>query len=135
MPIERDTFTDLADGTPAWFTASARLLPAGLLGQFGLAGAALYGSGASWQTHAALGSALLLPVATLLVGALAVRRLRGFSWWAGVVAALYAAQVALAAGRVPPLLAMHPLNGALLLCASIVLVAKVERRRGRTSMV
>jgi hypothetical protein len=44
MAIERDTFTALADGTPAWFTNSARPLPDGLLGRFGLAGAALYGS-------------------------------------------------------------------------------------------
>jgi hypothetical protein len=78
---------------------------------------------------------LLLPVATLLVGALKIRRLRRLGWWAGVFAALCVAQLALAAGPTPPLLALHPLNGALLLCASIVLVAKVERRRRRTSML
>jgi Family of unknown function (DUF6220) len=132
MPIEHATFIDLADGTPVWFTTSARLLPAGLLGQFGLAGAALYGNEVTWQAHAALGLALLLPVATLLVGALTIRRLRGFGWWTGVVAALYVVQIALAAGPTPPLLALHPLNGALLLCATLILVAKIERRRGRS---
>ncbi|MGX9963421.1 DUF6220 domain-containing protein [Roseomonas sp. F4] len=128
MERVHDTPLDLAAGTPGWFTLAARLLPAGLLGQFLLAGLALFGPAPGWGAHAALGLTLLLPVAALLAGALAGRHLRGFRWWAWLVALLYMAQVALgAAGQGLPL-ALHPFNGALLLVASLVLLAKVERR-------
>jgi hypothetical protein len=72
---------------------------------------------------------LLIPISALLLGSLFISRLRGFVWWAGIVAVLFITQVALAAGSSPPFLALHPANGALLLCSSIVLLAKVERRR------
>jgi hypothetical protein len=44
---------------------------------------------------------------------------------------LYLAQIALAASANPLPLSLHPVNGALLLTASLILLAKVERRRDR----
>ncbi|MDP3340829.1 DUF6220 domain-containing protein [Frigidibacter sp.] len=130
MEKMHDTFTDLGRGTPVWFTLSARLLPLGLLAQFLSAGIALFRDGGMWGLHGAVGGALSLPVFALLGGALFLPRLRGFGWWAGLTALLYLAQIALAAGA-GPLLALHPLNGALLLTASLTLLAKVERRRAQ----
>ncbi|GGH63723.1 hypothetical protein GCM10011341_39070 [Frigidibacter albus] len=124
-----DTFTDLARGTPVWFTLSAWALPLGLLAQFLSAGIALFRDGGMWGLHGAVGGALSLPVLALLAGALCIPRLRGFGWWAGLTAFLYLTQIALAAGA-GPLLALHPANGALLLTSSLILLAKVERRRG-----
>jgi hypothetical protein len=57
-----------------------------------------------------------------------VPRLRGFGWWAGVVAILYVLQLALASSG-PGALAIHPFNAALLLAASLVFLSKVQRRR------
>lgn len=124
-----DTLTDLARGTPVWFTLSGRLLPAALLAQFLTAGLALFGETGDWTVHAGLGSAISLPVLCLAGGALAIPRLRGFGWWAGLAALLYLVQVALAAGEASRFLAFHPANGALLLSVSLVLLAKIERRR------
>lgn len=45
---------------------------------------------------------------------------------------LYLIQIALAAKVDPLPLSLYPFNGALLLTASLVLLAKVERRRGQT---
>lgn len=124
-----DTFTDLPAGTPAPFTMAARGLPVLLGLQFLLAGQALFG-GMSWGTHAAVGGLVLLPVAILAGYALFVPRLRGFGWWAGVVLILYVVQVSLAISGMAAL-ALHPLNAAFLLAASLVFLFKVERRRGR----
>jgi hypothetical protein len=122
-----DTLADLGRGTPAPFTAAAFSLPALLALQFLLAGQALFAR-LSWELHGALGGAIAIPVFTLLCYALAVPRLRGFGWWAGVLAILYAFQLALAASG-PGALAIHPFNAALLLTASVVFLFKVERRR------
>ncbi|WP_257698794.1 DUF6220 domain-containing protein, partial [Mycobacterium tuberculosis] len=108
-----DTLVDLERGTPSWFLWSAWLLPAGLAAQFLLAGQALFG-GLPWGAHVTLGMALFVPVAALLSGALSIRRLRGFNWWAGLMSLLYLLQVALAAAG-PAALAFHPFNAALLL--------------------
>jgi succinate dehydrogenase/fumarate reductase cytochrome b subunit len=124
-----DTLGDLAQGTPASFVLAARALPLGLLGQFLVAGQALFRDAEVWGVHATLGIVLVLPVVALLGGALLTRRLRGFAWWTGLGALLYTAQVALAAGGEALPLSLHPFNGALLLVASLVLLAKVERRR------
>ncbi|MGN7870006.1 DUF6220 domain-containing protein [Paracoccus sp. 22332] len=121
-----DTLVDLERGTPSWFLWSARLLPAGLAAQFLLAGQALFG-GLPWEAHVTLGMALFVPVAALLSGALSIRRLRGFNWWAGLMSLLYLLQVALAAAG-PAALAFHPFNAALLLASALVLLAKIERR-------
>ena len=128
METEHDTFAELDRGTPCWFTAAARILPVGILTQFLSAGAALFGDSGLWRLHAALGGALFLPAAVLLGGAVFVARLRGFGWWAGLIVLLYLIQVVLAAMAAPASLALHPFNGALLLVASLVLAAKVERR-------
>lgn len=128
MDKTHDTFTDLPRGTPGWFTLSARLLPLGLLAQFLSAGTALFHDGALWGLHGAVGGALSLPVFALLGGALLLQRLNGFGWWAGLTTLLYLGQIALVAA---PMLSLHPMNGALLLTASLVLLAKVERRRAQ----
>lgn len=133
MDKTHDTLTGLRLGTPLWFTAAAWLLPVGLFGQFASAGFGLFLDPDLLGLHRALGTALSLPVIGLAGGAILIRRLRGFGWWAGVVLALYLVQIALAAGAVPVLLSFHPANGALLLAASLVLLAKVERRRARAS--
>lgn len=85
MEKTHDTFREIERGTPLWFTACGWLVPAGVTAQFLLAGQALYG-GAGFGLHAMLGSVLALPVLALLLGALLVRRLRGFAWWAGILA-------------------------------------------------
>lgn len=133
MEKTHDTLVDLHAGTPLWFTALAWLLPAGLLGQFLTAGLGLFLDPALIGAHAAIGTALSLPLVALLAGSLLVRRLRGFAWWTGLATVLYSIQVALAAGGSAVPLSLHPANGALLLCASLVLAAKVERRRARPS--
>lgn len=130
-----DTFVALASGTPMWFVLSARGLPIGILGQFLSAGIALFENGGAWGLHAAVGGILAAPVAALLGGSLLVRRLRGFGWWAGLVAILYLTQASLAAGSQSTLLSLHLLNGAILLSASLILLAKVERRRARRPIV
>lgn len=126
-----DTLADLDLGTPAPFTAAAFSLPALLAIQSLLAGQALFG-GLPWDLHGALGGFTGVPVLTLLCYSLAVRRLRGFGWWAGVITILYAVQLALASSG-PGALALHPFNAALLLTASLVFLFKVERRRSAQS--
>ncbi len=128
METEHDTFAELDRGTPRWFAVAARALPFGILVQFLSAGASLFGNSGLWGLHASFGGALALPAAALLVGAIVIARLRGFRWWAGLVVLLYLIQVGLAARGEPALLSFHPFNGALLLVASLVLAAKVERR-------
>lgn len=114
---------------PPPFVLAARALPIGLLAQFLTAGQALFRDGGLWGAHAALGVALALPVAGLLGAALLLRRLRGFAASACIIAGLYVAQVALGAAGAALPLSLHPLNGALLLAASLVLLAQVERGR------
>lgn len=124
-----DTLLDLGQGTPGYFVLAARAVPVGLLGQFLVAGQALFRDDQAWGVHAILGSALVLPVIAMVGGALLTRRLRGFGWWAGAVGLLYGVQVALGVGGEALPLSLHPFTGAVLLVASLVLLAKVERRR------
>lgn len=131
MARMQDAFADRAAGPPLWFALAARALPLGLLAQFLSAGAALFRDGAFWELHAALGGALLLPALALACGAVFLRRLRGFGGWAGLILALYLTQVALAARGTALPLSFHPFNAALLLTASLILLAKIERRRAR----
>ena len=126
-----DTLIDLGRGTPGWFTVSAWILPGGILIQFLSAGIALFRDSALWGLHAALGAVLSVPAIALLAGALFIPRLRGFGWWAGLTCLLYFTQVALAAATLPLPLSFHPFKGALPLTASLVLLAKVERRRAQ----
>lgn len=127
--VDHDTFHDLDRGTPRLVLWSARSLPAILSLQFLLAGQALFG-GASWGLHGAVGGLAALPVLLLVGSSLAVTRLRGFAWSAGLTGLLYLVQVALGLGG-PELLAFHPFNAALLLTSALVLAAKLERRRAR----
>lgn len=131
MTKTHDTFADLGAGTPLWFTLAARALPIGILSQFLSAGSALFRDAELWGLHGAIGGALVIPVLALAGGAVAATRLRGFGWWAGLTLVLYLLQVALAAGGEPLPLSLHPLNAALLLSASLILLAKVERRRAQ----
>ncbi|PWK59676.1 DUF6220 domain-containing protein [Roseicyclus mahoneyensis] len=126
-----DTLADLDLGTPAPFTAAAFALPALLACQFLLAGQSLF-AGLPWDLHGALGGLIAIPVFTLLGYSLAMRRLRGFGWWAGVIGLLYALQLALASFG-PGALALHPFNAALLLTASLIFLLKVERRRAASA--
>jgi hypothetical protein len=129
MEKSHDTFPDLSRGTPVWFTLSARALPVGLLTQFLTAGSALFRDQTLWALHGVIGGALSVPVLALLAGAVFIPRLRGFGWWAGLTFLLYVTQIVLASGGSPLPLSLHPMNGALLLTASLILIAKVERRR------
>jgi hypothetical protein len=133
MQKAHDTFRDLAAGTPWWFTLSGRALPAGILVQFLLAGQAQFRDSKFWGAHGALGGSVSKAALILLVGSLIVPRLRGFGWWTGLVFTLYLGQVVLAAGAAPIGLSLHPFNAGLLLIASLVLLAKIERRRGHPS--
>lgn len=114
--------------TPRWFVLSARLLPLGILTQFLTAGMALFSDVLDWPLHKASGAVLSLPIILLLIGALSISRLRGFNWWIILVLLFYILQVILASTGSLLALAFHPLNGALLLIASLVLVVKIERR-------
>lgn len=122
----------MSRGTPIWFTLFARVLPLGLLTQFLSAGSALFRDQSLWGLHGAIGGALSVPALALLAGAIFFPRLRGFGWWAGLTCLLYLTQIALAAGVNPLLLSLHPMNGALLLAASLILLAKVERCRAKS---
>ena len=75
-----------------------------------------------WDLHGATGGLLVL-----MAGATTVPRLR-FGWLAGIVLILSVRQVVLAAGSGPAMLSLHPVNGTLLLSASLVPAAKVGRR-------
>jgi hypothetical protein len=131
MTTTHDTFTELPRGTPLWFTLSAWALPVGLFTQFLSAGTALFRDQTMWALHGTIGVTLSIPVLVLLGGAVFIPRLRGFGWWAGLTCLLYLTQIALALGANPLPLSLHPMNGALLLTASLILLAKVERRRAQ----
>ena len=124
-----DTFKDLSSGTPWSFTLAARSMPVLLGLQFLLAGLALFG-GIGWGAHATFGDLVSLPVVALAGYAMLVPRLRGFAWWASAIVVLYFGQIALAANGTAAL-AFPPLNAALLLSASLILLLKIERRNRR----
>lgn len=133
MEKTHDTFIDLHLGTPRWFRFLACSLPIGIFVQFLSAGFGLFLNADLLSLHGAIGIALSLPTIGLLAGAILIRHLRGFGWWAGVVMLLYLIQVGLAAGGVPLPLSLHPANAALLLTASMILLFKVERRHAQPS--
>lgn len=133
MEKSHDTFIDLHLGTPGWFRFLAWFLPIGIFAQFLTAGFGLFFNADFLGLHGAIGIALSLPIIGILLCALLVRRFRGFGWWAGVVMLFYLAQVGLAAGGASLLLSLHPVNAALLLTASIILLFKVERRHAQPS--
>ena len=134
MQMRNDAVGERAVRAPWWFRVSAALMPAGTLAQFLLAGQALFHDSDFWGLHGALGGSLSIPSATLLVGALCRRRLRHFAWGATLVFVFYALQVALAAGRLPMALSLHPFNAGLLLIASLLLLTKIEGQATRAAV-
>ncbi|MEO3387801.1 DUF6220 domain-containing protein [Mesorhizobium sp. CAU 1741] len=134
MEKSHDAVIESHDATPLWFSCFAWLLPAGILTQFLTAGLGLFLDPGLLGLHGAIGVSIALPTIGLLAGSLALMRLRGLAWLAAIVTALYGVQVVLAAGGAGLPLSLHPANGALLLCASLALLAKVERRRTRATL-
>lgn len=118
---------------PFWYGQAARAVPVGILLQYLLAGLGLFHDGQFWNWHGGLGLLLLLPIAAMALAAWLGRAARPLRWWAGLLAALYLAQVVLiVAGQSSGsgiLQALHPFNGGLMLAVSLVLLAKVERNR------
>ncbi|MGL4196567.1 MAG: DUF6220 domain-containing protein [Allorhizobium sp.] len=84
----------------------------GVAVQFFLAGMTVFGAGTGWETHAATGGALGLPVIGLFLMSLS-RGLRTYRGIAGLLLVVYLIQITLAAlGSVAPMLgALHPVNG------------------------
>lgn len=115
--------------TPLWFVAFAWLVPAGVLGQFLSAGLGLFLDPTLLGLHGAVGFSLSLPAIGVAAGAFMVPHLRRLAPWAATVMLLYLVQVGLAAGGAALPMALHPLNAALLLTASLMLAARVQQRR------
>ena len=110
----------------------ARVFLAGLLIEFYLAGAAIFGVGLSFEPHRMLGTglailAILFPILAL-IGRLG-RKLIGFSL---VLVLLTIVQMALPSlrGNVPWIAALHPVNALALMGISAML-----RRNGRTAVL
>jgi hypothetical protein len=116
---------------PRYFVHAGRAVPVLALAQFFTAGLSLFQDASYWEWHAGLGFLVAVPVLALLISTLTVRSVRPLRWWAGGLALLYILQVVyIVAGQNSGsgfLQAMHPFNGALLLVAALVIVAKVER--------
>ncbi|MDH4412550.1 MAG: DUF6220 domain-containing protein [Rhizobium sp.] len=104
---------------------------AGVAIQFFLAGMTVFGAGTGWETHAAMGGALGLPVIGLFLMSLS-RGLRAYRRSAGLLLAVYLIQVMLAAlGSVVPMLgALHPVNGLLMALITFQLVRRLTPRNG-----
>lgn len=121
--------TNSSQKVPRWYPLLAGVFLCGVLGQLLIAGGALFSNGELWKIHAIVGGALFFPASALLVATLYVPQLRTLRRWAGLTFFFYLVQVILAAGSTPLLLSVHPFNGALMLGASLALLAKVEYLR------
>ena len=97
--------------------ALAWLVVAGLVLEFYLAGAALFGLVASFELHRALGSILVIGMLLLLILALIARPGRRLVGMTALLAVLTVLQAALPSLRpvVPALAALHVVNAAVLL--------------------
>jgi len=95
----------------------AWLIVAGLVAEFYLAGAALFGVTPSFQLHRALGGILTIATVLLLVVALVVRLGRRLTGLVALLVALMIVQAALPSLQsiVPALAALHVVNAAVLL--------------------
>lgn len=99
------------------FQGLAWLVVAGLVVEFYLAGAALFGVTTTFQLHATLGSILALAILLLLIVALIARPGRRLVGLTALLAALTILQVSLPRLRtvLPPVAALHVINAAVLL--------------------
>ncbi|TPP11575.1 DUF6220 domain-containing protein [Rhizobium glycinendophyticum] len=95
------------------FSGFAVLSLVGIAGQFLLAGMSIFGAADAWGLHGLSGGLLSVPVLGMLGLALAIPGLRRFRRDAGILTAVYLAQVTLAGlgSRFPMIGALHPLNG------------------------
>lgn len=122
---------------PLWYLHAARAVPVGILGQYLLAGLALFQDGAFWAGHGGLGTLLSLPIAAMALASWFGKAARPLRWWAGLLAGLYVLQIVLiVTGQTIGsglLQALHPFNGGVMLVVALVLVAKVERSRARAA--
>lgn len=112
------------------FRALVWLTLLGIAVQFFLAGLTVFGGGAGWETHAATGGALAMPI--LVVFAMTLRGpLSGFRGFTSLLLAGYLLQVTLAAlgDRLPMLGALHPVNGLAMGLVAFVLVARIREAR------
>lgn len=116
-----------AKQVPGWVIWTAWIVVIGLLGQFLLAGLALFTVFAGWGAHRALGMALLLPILTVLVTSFWTQAARPLRWWGLVLSVLYLVQVMLAAVELEGVKALHVFNAPLVLLAATVLLVKIER--------
>jgi len=109
----------------------AWLVLAGLVAEFYLAGAALFGVTPSFQPHRMLGSALVIAMLLLLVVALIARPGRRLLGLVGLLVVLTIVQAALPSLRaaVPALAALHVVNAAALLA----LAGPIARMAGQQS--
>ncbi|MCJ8052157.1 DUF6220 domain-containing protein [Shinella curvata] len=118
---------------PLWYRLTVRTVPAGILVQYLLAGLGLFYDGLFLDWHGGLGMLLFLPITALVLASWFGGQMHPLRWWAGLLAMLHAVQVALiTVGQSSGsgiLQALHPFNGGLMLAASLVLLAKVERNR------
>lgn len=112
---------------PGWVIWTAWVVMIGLLGQFLLAGLALFTVFAGWGAHRALGVALLLPILAVLVTSFWTQAARPLRWWGLVLAGFYLVQVTLAAVALEGLKALHVFNAPLVLLAAMALLVKIER--------
>lgn len=110
-----------------WVT---RIFLAGLLLEFYLAGAAIFGAGLSFEPHRMLGSGLAILVILLLVLALVGRLGRKMIGFSVLLVLLTIVQVMLPSlrGNVPWIAALHPVNALALMGISAML-----RRNGRAA--
>jgi len=110
----------------------ARIFLAGVLLEFYLAGAAIFGAGLSFGPHRMLGSGLAILVLLLFVLALVGRLGRKLIGFSLLLVVLTIVQVALPSlrGTVPWLAALHPVNALALMGISALL-----RRNGRVALL
>lgn len=110
------------------FRVLAGLFVAGAVLQFFLAGLGVFGTGASFETHATVGTILALASIVLLILAGVLALTGNLAWQKAGLAALLVvvmvvqyALVELFSEAVPALAALHPVNGLLVLGVAYVL--------------
>lgn len=109
------------------FRGLALTVLAGVVVQFFLAGMTVFGAAMGWDAHAATGGALGVPLTGLFLMSLS-QGLRAYRGIAGMLFALYLAQVTLAAlgGALPLLGALHPVNGLVMALVALQLVRRLK---------